>query len=295
LVAPDRLRFDFNHPEAVTPDQLAEIEAGVNHHIFGDFPLKITYKPLLQAISEGAMALFGEKYTETVRTITIGGDKPFSYELCGGTHVNETGDIGICLIVSEGSVAAGIRRIEAVTGRKAYELIQNRFTSLNQAAGLLDSTPEVLPVKVTSLLDELSSMRKQVAAIQQSQVSAEFNLKLQQTKIINGVHLLATILNEADADSLRQMTDRYRQQYPSKGIVVLGSVRNNRPIVITAITDDLIPHGMNAVELVKFVAKPLGGGGGGKPTLAQAGGKDATRLESALYGVEAWLKEHFIE
>ena len=108
LVAPDRLRFDFNHPEAVTKEQLSEIEAGVNHHILGDYLLKITVKPLQQAISEGAMALFGEKYGETVRTITIGGDHPFSYELCGGTHVRETGDIGICLITSEGSVAAGI-------------------------------------------------------------------------------------------------------------------------------------------------------------------------------------------
>jgi alanyl-tRNA synthetase len=156
LVAPDRLRFDFNHPEPVTQKQLNQIEAGVNNHILGDFQLKTTIKPLEQAISEGAMALFGEKYAETVRTITIGGEVPFSYELCGGTHVGETGDIGICLVTSEGSVAAGIRRIEAVTGRKAFEMIQNRFNTLNHATKMLDTTPDNFIEKATNLLDELN-------------------------------------------------------------------------------------------------------------------------------------------
>ncbi len=292
LVAPDRLRFDFTHPEAVTAEQIIEIEAGVNQHILGDFHLKITNKPLQQAISEGAMALFGEKYGETVRTITIGGDKPFSYELCGGTHVSETGDIGICIITSEGSVAAGIRRIEAVTGRKAYELIKNRFALLNRTSSLLGSTPELLPEKVTSLLDELILSQKKTAILRQDQVSLEFNQKLHQIKMVKGINILATKLNEADAETLRQMVDRFRLQYPSKGVVVLGSVRDGRPTIVASITQDLISQGMNAIELVKFVSAPLGGGGGGKPTLAQAGGKDATKLSEALDGVEGWVKEH---
>jgi len=291
-VAPDRLRFDFTHPEAVTPDQLTQIEAGINQHILGDFQLKITSKPLQQAISEGAMALFGEKYTEMVRTITIGGDKPFSYELCGGTHVAETGDIGICLITSEGSVAAGIRRIEALTGRKAYELVQTRFAKTNQAAYLLGSTPDTITERITSLLDELSSAEKQIAALRQSQVLAEFNQKLQQTKVVEEIRVLTARLNDADADTIRQMVDRYRQQYPSKAVIVLGSINDGRPTVIAAITDDLLAHGLNAIELVRFVAAPLGGGGGGKPTLAQAGGKDASKLDDALEAVEAWVKEH---
>ena len=291
LVAPDRLRFDFTHPEAVTSNQLSQIEAGVNQHILGDFQLNITIKPLQQAISEGAMALFGEKYTDTVRTITIGGDKPFSYELCGGTHVGETGDIGICLITSEASVAAGIRRIEAITGRKAYELIQNRFNTLNQMAKLVDTTPEGLSEKVTSLVAELSTSQKQVASLRQSQISAEFTQKLQQTRLVEGVWLITARLNEADADTLRQMVDRFRQQYPSKAIAVLASVNDGRPTIIAAITEDLLTHGLNAVELVRFVAAPLGGGGGGKPTLAQAGGKDVSRLDMTLDGVEDWIKK----
>jgi alanyl-tRNA synthetase len=291
LVAPDRLRFDFTHPEAVTPNQLIQIEAGVNQHILGDYQLKTTIKPLAQAIAEGAMALFGEKYTETVRTITIGGEQPFSYELCGGTHVGETGDIGIFLITSEGSVAAGIRRIEAVTGQKAYELIQNRFAKSSQAATLLGSTPETLPEKITSLLDELSASQKQVSTLRQNLVLAEFKQKLGQVKLVNGISLLVAKLTDADAEALRQMADRFRQQYSSTGIAVLGSIKDGRPIIIAAITDDLVSHGINAIDLVKFVAKPLGGAGGGKPTLAQAGGKDASMLDSALEDVEAWVKQ----
>jgi alanyl-tRNA synthetase len=292
-VAPDRLRFDFTHPDAVSPDQLSRIEAGINQHILGDFQLKITSKPLQQAISEGAIALFGEKYGETVRTITIGGEDPFSYELCGGTHVAETGEIGIFLITSEGSVAAGIRRIEAVTGRKAFELVQTRFAIINQVANLLGSTPDTLPEKVTTLLDELNSAQKQITALRQSQVLAEFNQKLQQTKVVDDVWVLTAKLNDADADTLRQMVDRYRQLYPIKAVAVLGSINDERPTIVAAITDDLIAHGLNAIELVRFVAAPLGGGGGGRPTLAQAGGKDASRLDYALEAVEVWVKEHF--
>ena len=291
LVAPDRLRFDFTHPEAVTPAQLAEIEAGVNQRILINYSLKITYKPLQQAVSEGAMALFGEKYSDTVRTISIGGDQPFSYELCGGTHVSETGDIGVCLITGEGSVAAGIRRIEAVTGRKAYELIQKRFGLISQISGLLDSTPETLPEKVSNLMDELNAARKVLTSMRQNQAALEFNQKLKQVSLIDGVRVMAARLNDADANTLRQMADRFRKQYPSNGVAVLGSVLDGRPTIIAAITEDLIPRGLNAVELVKFVAAPLGGGGGGKPTLAQAGGKDASKLDIALGTVEPWVKE----
>ncbi len=292
LVAPDRLRFDFNHPEAVTYAQLREIEAGVNRRILGDYSLRITYKPLQQAIDEGAVALFGEKYGETVRTITIGSDQPFSYELCGGTHVRETGDIGVCLITSEGSVAAGIRRIEAVTGRKAYELIQNRFAILDRTASLVGSTPEQLPDKTLSLLDELSSTRKQVAVLRQGQVLVEFSQKLPNVTDINGIKVLSVKLSEANADSLRLMVDRFRQHYPTAGVVVLGSVTEGRPVIIAGVTEDLVSRGINAIELIKHVAAPVGGGGGGKPSLAQAGGKDASQLEAALNTVEPWVKEH---
>ncbi len=292
LVAPDRLRFDFNYPEALTLQQLKEIETGVNRRILGDYSLKITYKPLQQAVAEGAMALFGEKYGETVRTITIGGDHPFSYELCGGTHVHETSDIGVCIITNESSVAAGIRRIEAVTGSKAYELIQKRFELLGKASSLLGTTPDQLTEKTNDLLDELNMTRKQLSALKQGQASSEFAEKLQNVRVINGIHLLATRLSEADAGTLRQMVDRFRQSFPSKGIIVLGSVEDGRPVIIAALTEDLVARGLSAVDLIRFVAAPLGGGGGGKPSLAQAGGKDASKMDTALQQAEGWVKDH---
>jgi alanyl-tRNA synthetase len=291
LVAPDRLRFDFNHPEAIKPEQLAEIEAGVNRHILGNFDLRISFKPLQQAMREGAMALFGEKYGETVRTITIGGEEPFSYELCGGTHVDETGDIGLCLITSEGSVAAGIRRIEAVTGRGAYALVQRRFQTLHQAASLLGTTPELLTEKAEAVLEELGSIRKLAASLRQSLVAAEFNQVLANPQSVKQVTVLTATLSEADADTLRLMIDRFRQRYSSSSVAVLASVLNGRPTLIAAVSEDLLKRGLNAGELVKFVATPLGGSGGGKPTLAQAGGKDATKLPQALASVAEWVKE----
>jgi alanyl-tRNA synthetase len=291
LVAPDRLRFDFTHPEALSTGQIEQIETGVNRAILDGYVLNITYKPLQQAIGEGAMALFGEKYAETVRTISIGGPDPFSYELCGGTHVDETGDIGLFLILSESSAAAGIRRIEAVTGRRAYELVQRRFKALKEAAGLLAAIPEETPVKIKYLLDDLASQRKQIGVLRRDLALTEFTRRLEEIPAVRGVPILAVSLPGADADTLRQMADRFRQRYPS-GVAVLASAIEGRPVIIAAVTDDLVKRGLHAGELVKHVAAPLGGGGGGKPTLAQAGGKDASQLEAALAGVVPWIESH---
>ena len=289
LVAPDRLRFDFTHPEALTAAQLEQIEAGVNRNILGNYHLDIAYKPLQQAIAEGATALFGEKYGETVRNITIGEPEIFSNELCGGTHVEETGDIGVFLITSEGSAAAGIRRIEAITGRGAYMLIQRRFRALKQTAALLVTSAEDVPSKTRALLDELEDQRKQFAALRGELVAGQFASRLENVPIIAGVPVLTATLPEADGDSLRQMADMFRERYPS-GIAVLAAVKDGKPSLVAAVTQDLVERGVNAAELVKFVAEPLGGSGGGRPTLAQAGGKDATKLNEAISRVPAFLE-----
>lgn len=287
LVAPDRLRFDFNHPEAVTPQQLEQIEEIANVEILTNHELKIEYKPLQQAIADGAMALFGEKYGETVRNVII---DQFSNELCGGTHVKETGDIGLCLIVSEGSVASGVRRIEAVTGRGAYDLVQKRFRALKETASLYAATPEDVPLKTQALLEEMNVERKQMAALRQELAAMSFNAILVNVPVVSGIPVLSAILRGADADALRQMADRFRQKYPSS-VCVLASVTDGKPIIIAAITEDLVNRGLNANELVKFVAAPLGGGGGGRPTLAQAGGKDATKLGEVLETVAGWVNK----
>jgi alanyl-tRNA synthetase len=286
LVAPDRLRFDFNHPEAVTPQELERIEQITNEHILANYELRTKYKPLQQAIAEGATALFGEKYGETVRNIMI---DTISNELCGGTHVEETSDIGLCLIVSESSVASGVRRIEAVTGRGAYELVQKRFRALKEAAGLYASTLDEVPQKTQALLDEISAARKQITALRQELAASTLNMQLENVPIVSGIHVFTATLPGADAEALRHMADRFRQKYPS-GVCVLASVTDDKPALIAAVTEDLVKRGLNAGELVKFVAAPLGGGGGGRPTLAQAGGKDASKLEAALASVAGWVE-----
>lgn len=289
LVAPDRLRFDFTHPEALTREQLERIEAGVNRNILGNYPLRIVVKPLQQAISEGAMALFGEKYGETVRTISIGGEEPFSYELCGGTHVSETGDIGIFLITNEGSAAAGIRRIEAVTGRAAYELVQRRFRAMEESSAILSTAPDELADKARIIVDDLNDQRKQIATLRRDLALIEFVRQLDGAPTVAGTTVLAVELPGADADTLRQMADRFRQRYAS-GVIVLASANDDRPVVIAAITEDLVKRGLHAGDLVKHVAQPLGGSGGGKPTLAQAGGRDASKINEALARVPTWVE-----
>ena len=290
LVAPDRLRFDFTHPEAVTPQQLEQIEAGVSRNILENYRLNIRVKSRDEALAEGAMALFGEKYGEVVRTITIGSSDPISYELCGGTHVDETADIGLFLITSESSAAAGVRRIEAVTGRYAYELVQRRLRTLKQAASLLTSSLDEVPAKVSQVQDELESARKRINALRQEVAAAEFTRRLDEVPQVKGVPALAALLPNADADTLRAMTDRFRQRYPS-GVVVLASAPDNRPVIIAAVTEDLVKRGLSAGDLVKTVAQVVGGGGGGRPTLAQAGGKDAAKLPEALERVQEYLND----
>jgi alanyl-tRNA synthetase len=291
LVAPDRLRFDFTHPEALTPDQLAHIEAGVNRAIQEDSPVYSAFTSQKEAIAAGAIALFGEKYGETVRTISIGDPQAFSYELCGGTHLDRTGEIGIFLILNESSVGSGLRRIEAVTGRKAYELIRMRFRALEKAAALLNTTPEELPQQIRALQQELNQARKHLHSLQMALVAKAFEHHLEHpTAMIAGIPIITAQIPDADADTLRQMTDRFRQRY-STGVAVLASVQNEKPLLIAAVTKDLTERGLHAGELVKFVAKPLGGGGGGKPTLAQAGGKDASKLEQALASVPEWVQQ----
>lgn len=289
LVAPDRLRFDFTHPEGLTLRQIEQIEAGVNRAIYADLHLNIRHKQLAQAMEEGAMALFGEKYADTVRTITIGDEEPFSYELCGGTHVERTSDIGVFIIISEGSAAAGVRRIEAVTGREAYALIQRRFRVLKQAAEMLNSAVEEAPEKVQNLLSNLSEVEKETMRLRQRLVAAEFEGAMAGTTEFNGVHVLTSILTDADADSLRQMCDRFRQKYPL-GVVVLASIIDEKPMIVAALSDQLVKKGWHAGDLIKAVAQVVGGGGGGRPNLAQAGGKDASKLEEALTRVIPWVK-----
>lgn len=292
LVAPDRLRFDFTHSEALTNEQIDQIEKIVNQKILDNYSLNIKHKPLQQAKAEGAIALFGEKYADIVRTITIGEPEPFSYELCGGTHVNETGDIGLFVITNEGSVAAGIRRIEAITGREAYAYVNHRLHLLRQSANLLNTSSDQVVDRLLSLQSELTDLKKQLANMRQTVVSTEFKQMLENPITVKEIRVLYAILPGADSDTLRQMTDQFRHKYPDRGVAALASIQNDRPILIAAVTEDLVAKGLKAGELAKFLAAPLGGSGGGKPTLAQAGGKNSAELDKALASVPQWIEQN---
>lgn len=282
LVAPDRLRFDFAHDQRVTPEELSQIESEVNTIILENYPVHSEEKPLAQARQEGAMALFGEKYGETVRTIVIEEDsRRYSYELCGGVHVSETAEIGAFLVVSEGSVSAGIRRIEALTGQGALAYMQHSLDTLGEIAARLGSAPDETAQRVASLQDELAASKKHIAQLQRELARDRFNEMIGSLETINGTPALIAQLDGLPVDTLREMSDWFRDRVPS-GVLVIGSVVDDRPQLIVAVTDDLTEKGLHAGNLIKEIAAVVGGGGGGRPTMAQAGGKDATKLAAAL-------------
>ncbi len=290
LVAPDRFRFDFNHPEGISPEQVERVEKLVNDAVAADYPVMAVSKSRDLAVAEGAMALFGEKYGDVVRTITIGDN--YSYELCGGTHLDRTSDVGAFIILSEGSAAAGVRRIEAVTGRGAYELIAQRFKLLKQAAAQLKSGLDEVPQKTGELVDEMAAARKQVTSLRTEKALDGFNVELENPEKIGTVQLVAAYLPGTDRETLGKLADSFRQKYPQAGVCVIGTVSpEGQVIVMAAVTQDLIKKGIKAGDLVGHVSRQLGAGGGGAPHLAYGGGRDATKLPDALASVKDWIAE----
>jgi alanyl-tRNA synthetase len=289
LVAPDHLRFDFTHNQALTEEEIKAVESEVNRRILEDHPLRIKHKPLQEAIDDGARALFGEKYGETVRTIKMG---DFSYELCGGTHCDRSSEVGLFLITSEGSTAAGIRRIEAVTGREAYNLVQNRFQELKTAAKYLSTGSDQVASQIKASLDLLKKSEKSRENLQKKLALIELDQALENLDEINGIKLLTKLVEDAELDTLRSMADHFRQRISKEGIIVLGAEIEGSARLIAAITDDLAKKGYHAGDLVQFTANQVDGGGGGRPGLAEAGGKNPKKLLDALTSVPKWIREH---
>jgi len=289
LVAPDRLRFDFTHSQAMTVEENERVEQMVNDAIFANNEIRIRFKPRSEAVAEGAMALFGETYGETVRTVSIGDEQRISYELCAGTHVKDTSKIGTFLITNESSVAAGIRRIEAVTARGAQSLIHRRLSVLNRLAERLGASPEVVEARLDALLEKRDTLEREIRQQREQITLSQFQAL--RTKEYDGVPILTGNIPNADVDLLRRMTDRFHERHPS-GVVVLASVSKKRPLIVAAVSKDLVARGLHAGELVKAVAKVVGGGGGGKPTMAQAGGRNPDKLPEALAVVPEWVKTH---
>lgn len=250
------------------------------------------------------MALFGEKYGETVRTLTIApvdaGSSAtaartdpsvrYSYELCGGTHLDRTSDVGAFLITSEGSAAAGIRRIEAVTGRGAYGLVARRFKAAKKAAALLSATPEELPAKVENLQADAIELRKELANLRAELALASFNSFLASKQVVAGIHLLTAEIPGVDKDTLGKLADKFREMFPDNGVCVIATPGENNVIVMAAVTQDLIRKGLKAGDLVGYISRQLGAGGGGAPHLAFGGGKDIAKVGQALASVKEWIE-----
>ena len=292
LVAPDRLRFDFSHLSAVTAKELAEIESHVNAGIRLDFPVTPSHTRFERAVELGAMALFGEKYSDVVRMVTIGeGDSDaYSRELCGGTHLSRTGQIGFCTITSESSVGAGLRRIEAVTGRGAEAYVRQRLGLLERTASALQTAPDAIEGRVADLLAEVQSQRREIARLRRELARRQVDDMLGQVVQVDGVPVLAAQVDTADMDGLREMIDWLRDRMGS-GVIVLGAVMNERPGFVAAVTPDLVERGLHAGRIVQSIAKVVGGGGGGRPTMAQAGGSDAGKIGQALRCVEDLVRK----
>ncbi len=285
LVAPDRLRFDFTQNEQISEKDLEKVEDGVNQAILADYPVVMEIKPLIKAKEDGAMALFGEKYGESVRTISIGDESKISYELCGGTHVTQTGDIGTFIILGEFSVASGIRRIEAVTGGKAYEVIKQRMKILHQISSKLSISIENSFERVENLIIENEKKIKEIDKLKENLAEIEFeNNKNKDLQKIGQSSIYITNIGYIESESLRKLADKFKLQYPSSVLTIgTNDLKSGRVTILVSITNDLVKtKGLNAVELVKEVGALIGGGGGGKPTLAQAGGSDGSKLSIAL-------------
>ncbi len=288
LVAPGRLRFDFTHPNALSRERIRELESWVNQAILANYPLAVRHEKREKAIQAGAMALFGETYGKEVRTVSIGEREAISYELCGGTHVGETGVIGPFLVTGESSAASGIRRIEAITGRAALEHI-NRLREVQAGlAQLLETTPQELGSSVQRLLDEVDELERELQSAQTRLAHVQYESLVAQE--VEGVPVLTGDFSTAPIDVLRDLTDRFRAEYDS-GVIVLASTPDGQPQFVAALTEDLVERGLHAGELVRAVAEVVGGGGGGRPTLAQAGGKDASQVKAALELVPEWIQE----
>ncbi|MFS1513813.1 alanine--tRNA ligase [Chengkuizengella sp. SCS-71B] len=287
LVAPERLRFDFSHFGSISEDELSQIEQKVNAQIWKNTALKIEQKSLNDAKAIGAMALFGEKYGDTVRVVQVG---DYSIELCGGCHVNQTSQIGLFKILSENGIGSGIRRIEAVTGKHAYQFLSNQLELLDQGSQLLKTKIDELPKRIEMLLTQNKELTRENESLRGKLNTIEAGSLSDQVKKVGTVPVLVAQLKQVNADTMRSMIDELKDKLKSV-VIVFGTVNEGKVQLASAVTSDLVKQGYHAGKIIKEVAAICGGGGGGRPDMAQAGGKDPSKLQQSLDSVEEYIKQ----
>lgn len=285
LVEADRLRFDFSHFSSITSDEMMEIEQRVNQQIWEATELTIEYKPILEAKAMGAMALFGEKYGDVVRVVRVGS---YSLELCGGCHVKNTAQIGLFKLINETGIGSGVRRIEALTGRHAYLYLEQQLKLLQESAHLLKSVISEVPRRIDGILTQMKELSRENEALRGKLGNIEAGSITDQVKTINGIPVLVAKVDAKDMDSLRNIVDQVKEKLGSV-IIVLGAVSDDKVNLVGAVTADLVQLGFHAGKIIKEVAARCGGGGGGRADMAQAGGKDASKLSDALEYVKEMI------
>lgn len=286
LVSDRNLRFDFSHFEAMKPEQIRQVEDIVNAQVRRNLPIETNIMDLDEAKAKGAMALFGEKYDESVRVLSMG---DFSTELCGGTHARQTGDIGLFRITSEAGTAAGVRRIEAVTGEGAIAVMHQDADALREAASLVKSDAHSVADKIRAVMDKTRQLEKELQQLKDQQAAQESASLSSKAIDVKGVKLLVSHLDNVEAKMLRTMVDELKNQLGS-GVVVLATTAEGKVSLVAGVTKDLTGK-VKAGELIGMVAQQVGGKGGGRPDMAMAGGSDAAALPQALAGVEAWVAD----
>lgn len=279
LVAPDHLRFDFAHPEALTREEVEAVEQSVNAHIQANMPAEVAHLETSEAVAAGALALFGEKYGETVRMLSIGS---VSKELCGGTHINSTGSIGLFVIQSESSIGAGLRRIEALTGPAAIRHVQEQNALLLDLSNALETPPQELVDRTAALRAEIAEQRRQITRLERGQAGQQVEELIAAAEDIGGALAVVGKVDVPNVETFRELGDRVKDRLGGSGALLLGAVLNDRPQFLIMTTKDLAKQGVHAGNLVREVGKAAGGGGGGGPETAQAGGRDSGKLDEAL-------------
>ena len=283
----ERLRFDFTHFSAMTPDEIKEVERLVNEKIFENLDITITQENIEDARKMGAMALFGEKYGNVVRVVNMGG---YSVELCGGAHLKNTAQVGTFKIISENGVAAGVRRIEALTGTEALKHFQAQEEQLKTVCGIVKATPDNMVKRIETLVAEQKELSKELEKLKAKMAGGAVSEILNGKKEINGVNAVLAEVKEADGNALRTMGDQLKEKLGS-GVIVLGSGKDGKVSLVVMATDDVVKKGVHAGNIIKAAAAVCGGGGGGRPNMAQAGGKDASKIGEALVKAEEVIKE----
>lgn len=286
-VGPDRLRFDFGHLSALSRDELLAVEQIVNEQTRVNRPVSAEVTSYTEALNQGVVALFGEKYGDQVRVVRV---QDYTAELCGGIHLNATGQIGSFIITGEASIGSGLRRIEAVTGRGADEYRRHQATLLEQAAEALSARPDEVVDRAQALAETARQQRRTIQQLQERLAVQQVDSLLAQAQAVDGLWMLAAQVDVQDVDALRQMADQLRARLGS-AVVALGAVIEGRPMLVVGLTDDVVVRGLNAGHLAGTAARRMGGGGGGRAHMAQAGGKDADRLQDALQAVVNLVNE----